>query len=190
MKTPITYSLATAAAILASAAFIYAGGACSTKDASSCSSKEAYTQSGTCGSTTAEECAKKCGNNCHCDASCPGTQAAQHTFSTIDTEGLKALIASGEAVVIVDARSGKYDDGRRIPGVVSLSADARDETIAQVLPDKNAKVVAYCSNEKCPASANLAKRLVKLGYTNVHKYPHGIAGWTAAGHPVTTAAAK
>jgi|GEM_PF-264501 len=190
MKTPTLYSLASAAAIIASAAFIYAGGACSTRDASASGTKAAYTKSGTCSSTTAEECAKTCGNNCHCDTSCPGKQAAQHTFSTIDTDALNGLITSGEPVVVVDARSGKYDDGRRIPGAVSLPADADEETIAKVLPDKNAKVVTYCSNEKCPASANLAKRLVKLGYTNVHKYPHGIVGWTAAGHPVTTVAAK
>lgn len=188
MKTHITYGLA--AAILTSAAFLYAGGACGTKEAWSCGTRAAYTKGGSCGSKTAEECATKCANGCKCDASCPGKSTAAHSYSTIDTEGLKQLIASGEAVVIVDARSGKYDDGQRIPGAVSLAANASDETIAQVLPDKNAKIVTYCSNERCPASANLAKRLVKLGYTNVHKYPQGIAGWTAAGNPVTTVAAK
>lgn len=189
MTTHITYSLA--AAMLISAAYVYAGGACGrAEEKSSAGSQAHYATDGSCGSKTAEECATKCAKGCTCDESCPGKSAAAPAYSTIDTEGLKQLLLSGEPVAVVDARSGKHDDGQRIPGAVSLAATASDKTIARVLPDKHAKIVTYCSNQRCPASSNLAKRLVQMGYTNVHKYPDGIAGWTAAGNPVTTVAAN
>ncbi len=231
MKSSITYSLATAAIIVTSATFIYAGG-CGTKSASACGTKATVASAAHCdadcpgkgscgevcatdkgcstacpskqaakaeGKSYAKACsvncgAEKCADGCvkakKCKSACGSAKAASQAYSTINTESLKALVASGESVVIVDARSGKYDDGRRIPGAISLAADASKETIKQALPDKGAKIVAYCSSEKCPASANLAKRLVKYGYSNVHKYPEGIAGWTASGNTVTTVAAK
>jgi len=55
------------------------------------------------------------------------------------------------------------------------------------LPGKDALIVTYCSNLKCPASSRLARRLRELGYTSVLEYPYGIEGWTKAGHEVTTA---
>ncbi|MCX7847778.1 MAG: rhodanese-like domain-containing protein [bacterium] len=189
MKPSLTYGLATAAVVLATTAFVYAGGACGWKAASR-DEAAVYGKGGTCGSATAAECATKCTKGCYCDTSCPGKETAEHGYRVIDTASLKALLASGEPVTVVDARSGKYDDGRRIAGAISLPANASDEAIARALPDKQAKIVTYCSNTKCPASAKLAKRLVALGYTNVHKYPDGIAGWTAAGNPVSTVAAK
>lgn len=97
------------------------------------------------------------------------------------------LIKSGEPVVVLDARSGKYDDGRRLPGARSLNAGSPPEEIAKLLPDKNAKIVAYCAHEKCPAGPDLAKHLVKLGYKNVHELPVGIDGWEKAGFPVEKA---
>jgi rhodanese-related sulfurtransferase len=87
-------------------------------------------------------------------------------------------------MVILDARSGKYDDGRRIPGAKVLNADADEAEVAKVLPEKGALVVTYCGGLTCPASNALAERLKKLGYANVIEYPQGIAGWTKDGNSV------
>jgi len=83
-------------------------------------------------------------------------------------------------MVIFDARSGKYDDGRRIPGAKSLSAESTAEEVAKLIPAKGALVVTYCTNTHCPASSMLAAHLRKLGYANVVEYPYGIEGWAAA----------
>lgn len=190
MRTSNTYPLVITVIALASAALVYAGSCGAPK---ACSVSAAYTKAENCGSKTAAECATKCSKGCQCDTSCPGKsdkEATAAAYKVISTESLKALLASGSPVTVVDARSGKYDDGRRIAGAISLPANASDEAIANALPDKHATIVTYCSNTRCPASAKLAARLVKLGYTNVHKYSDGIAGWTAAGNAVTTVAAK
>ena len=105
----------------------------------------------------------------------------------INTSGLKALIDAKAKLTILDARSGKYDDGRRIPGAKSLAADASEKVVKKAVRSKTSLVVTYCAGLKCPASAMLAARLKKLGYENVIEYRHGIAGWAAAGLPVENA---
>ena len=110
---------------------------------------------------------------------------AKACCGTISTEALKKAIEAQEKLVILDARSGKWDDGRRIPGAKQLTAAADAETIKAVVgADKEARIITYCSNLKCGASAKLAKRLQKEGYKNVIEYPNGIAGWAEAGNSV------
>jgi rhodanese-related sulfurtransferase len=101
----------------------------------------------------------------------------------INTFQVKAHVDAGDAILL-DARSGKYDDGYRIPGAKSLNSKSTAEEIAQVIPSKDAQIVTYCSNLQCPASKALAEHLESLGYTHVHEYPEGIAGWRAAGGAV------
>lgn len=113
------------------------------------------------------------------------TQAhGEHGYGTIDTAGLKSLMAAGHPLTVVDARSAEWDDGKRLPGAIALTADQSDAEIQSAIPSKDSLVVAYCSNQKCQASAKLADRLVALGYANVIKYPDGIAGWVEAGQAV------
>ena len=131
-------------------------------------------------------------NGCGCGtkppaASVKATPKKDHhhaAISKVTTEELAKSVDSGEKVVLLDARSEKYDDGKRISSAQSLLPDASEQEILAALPDKNAKIVAYCSNKKCPASEKLAHRLVGMGYVNVSKYPEGIKGWIDAGKPV------
>ena len=113
--------------------------------------------------------------------------AATDVPATINTLGLKTLINSGAPLTILDARSGEFDDGRRIAGAIALNAESKAEEIAKVLPNKEALIVTYCSNVKCPASHKLYTHLRSLGYTNLIEYPEGIQGWVEAGNPVTSA---
>ena len=87
--------------------------------------------------------------------------------------------------IILDARTGKFDDGKRIPGAKSLHAKSTLEEVQAVLPSKNALIFTYCVNEDCPASGLLAEHLNKLGYKYVIESPQGIEGWIKAGHKVT-----
>jgi rhodanese-related sulfurtransferase len=113
-----------------------------------------------------------------------------HGYQTVSTEELKKTLAKEEPVILVDARSGKYDDGRRIGNAKQLASSASAEEIEAALPDKDAKIVAYCSSLKCPASKQLAHKLVDLGCKNVVKYPDGIDGWVADGNEVKEPAKK
>ena len=117
-------------------------------------------------------------------------EAGKMQEAKINTAGLATLIAAKTPVIILDARSGKYDDGKRIPGAKSLNANSGDDEIKAMLPDKSALIVAYCQNLECPASHQLADKLIKMGYANVIEYSEGIEGWQKAGHEVEKAPEK
>ena len=125
-------------------------------------------------------------STCGCSATKKTTDMAKKVVKHdgLTTDALKELITAKKDVVILDARSGKYDDGRRIPGAKSLNASTSKKEAKALIPSKDALVVTYCANLKCPASASLAKRLKELGYTNVQEYPYGIEGWADAGNKV------
>lgn len=125
-----------------------------------------------------------------CEPAAVPTQAtiqAEAGLPTIGTAALATLIRAKAPVTILDARTGRFDDGRRIPGAKALGSNADEAAIAATAGAKDGLIVAYCSNPKCPAGERLAKRLISLGYTNVVKYPDGIDGWAAAGHQIEKA---
>lgn len=95
---------------------------------------------------------------------------------------LKALIDGGD-VYVVDALGGMYFEKQHLPGAVPLVADDVADHTSELLPDKAALIVTYCSNEACPNSGNVATLLTKAGYTNVRKYKEGIQDWVDAGLP-------
>lgn len=122
-------------------------------------------------------------SSCQKATACKACDAGK-AIKTIDTKTLKEVLKK-EKVVLLDARSGKWDDGRRIPGAKQLASTADAKTIGQLVgADKSAKIITYCSGVKCPASGKLAKRLRKEGYLNVTEYPVGIAGWVKDGNAV------
>ena len=108
-------------------------------------------------------------------------------MAEINTSALKSLIDSGVNLTLVDARTGKNDDGRRIATALNLSPDAKESDIESVLTSKDALIVTYCASLKCPASRKLAARLIALGYKRILEYPQGIEGWVGEGNPVTPA---
>ena len=131
---------------------------------------------------------KDAGGGC-ASTKCAAAQAAApvDAGAHIGTEALDSLLRSGVPLTVLDARTGQYDDGKRIPGAKSLSPQATEAEALAVIPGKDALVVTYCANLKCPASKMLAENLHKLGFRNVLEYPNGIAGWIEAGHPVVDA---
>jgi rhodanese-related sulfurtransferase len=139
----------------------------------------------------------KCGEGEAKPAACVGqacvTQkdagpAGEAKPAVIETGALRALLQTKTPLKLLDARTGKFDDGKRIPGAESLAPDAAKEVVEALLPAKDALIVTYCAGLKCPASRKLAEHLRGLGYENVLEYSVGIAGWTEAGNPVLSAA--
>lgn len=114
-------------------------------------------------------------------------QTVSHRYGIIDTMGLKNLINAKVPLVILDARTGQYDDGNRIPNAKALSYEATAEQASALIPSKESLVVVYCSNLKCPAGQALAEKLVDYGYLNVVKYAEGIQQWMASGNQVVAA---
>ena len=104
--------------------------------------------------------------------------------AVVSTKALKILLDSKTELILLDARSGKYDDGKRIPGAKSLNAASAPEEIEKVIPSRDSLVITYCASLKCPASSKLHKHLTELGYKHVIEYPQGIKGWVEAGNSV------
>ena len=104
--------------------------------------------------------------------------------AVVNTEALAAMLRAKVPMTVLDARTGAFDDGRRVPGARMLAPTAKDAEVTALLPDKKALVVTYCTGLKCPASHMLGEKLRAMGYVNVLEYHEGIDGWAAAGNAV------
>jgi rhodanese-related sulfurtransferase len=101
----------------------------------------------------------------------------------VTREDLKQAIDDGDAI-LVEALSAKDFAEGHLPGAVNVPADDAETVAAQVLPDKNAKIITYCGSAECPKSEILAQKLREQGYTNVSEYKEGKKGWVGAGLPL------
>jgi rhodanese-related sulfurtransferase len=101
----------------------------------------------------------------------------------ISRDELKAAIDAG-AVTVVDALGGDYYAKQHLPGAIAMVEADVDRLAPQLLPNRAAAIVTYCSNAACPNSQRVADRLSRLGYQNVRKYREGIEDWVRAGLPL------
>jgi rhodanese-related sulfurtransferase len=104
----------------------------------------------------------------------------------ISRDDLRAGIDAG-TLTVVDALGGEYYAKQHLPRAVALVEADVAARAAELLPDKAAAIVTYCSNPSCPNSQRVAERLAALGYTDVRKYREGIEDWVAAGLPTESA---
>ena len=101
----------------------------------------------------------------------------------ITRDELKTAIDSG-SVTVLDALAGTYWEKQHLPGAIPLHADDVEQAHRELLPDRDALIVTYCSNPQCQNSQAVATKLEQLGYTNVRKYREGIEDWADAGLPL------
>lgn len=106
---------------------------------------------------------------------------------TINRLELEQLLAGSTRITLVDALPQSYYVQRHLPGAINLVESDVNDHAAELLPDRDATVVTYCSNESCPNSKAVARRLEALGYTDVRTYPGGIQDWVEAGNATETA---
>src|SRR5580692_3395944 len=102
----------------------------------------------------------------------------------VSLEELKRRIESGEKLTLLDVREKDEWRGGYIPGAVSLPRGFLEIQAEQKLPDKNARIVAYCAGGT--RSALAAATLQELGYPNVETANPGFVRWKDVGYPVET----
>ena len=106
---------------------------------------------------------------------------------TITREELTAAIEQGSVSVVETLRAEHFAQGH-LPGAIHIHFEAIAECASELLPDKDAPIVTYCSNTACRNSEIAANRLVAMGYTDVRKYAEGKEDWEQAGLPLVTGA--
>jgi len=97
---------------------------------------------------------------------------------------LRALIDGGERPAIVDVRSHSVRklDPRFIPGALAMDIGEVDAHLGE-LPAES-EIVFYCSCPNEASAAQVAKKLIGLGYTRVRPLHGGLDAWIAAGYEV------
>jgi molybdopterin/thiamine biosynthesis adenylyltransferase/rhodanese-related sulfurtransferase len=102
----------------------------------------------------------------------------------VSLEELKRRIEAGEKLTLLDVREKDEWRGGYIPGAVSLPRGFLEIQAEEKLPDKNARIVAYCAGGT--RSALAAATLQELGYSHVETANPGFVRWKDLGFPVET----
>jgi phage shock protein E len=100
--------------------------------------------------------------------------AAVAEYRKISAEEAKAMMDSGEAVIVLDVREQSEYDAGHISGAVLLPVGSIAEKAAETLPDKNAVLLVYCRSGN--RSKTASETLLGLGYTQVYDFG-GIIDW-------------
>ena len=108
------------------------------------------------------------------------------TDSHITRSELVELIAVGD-VTVVETLGPQYFESGHLPGAINIPHTEVARLAGELLPDKDAPIVTYCSNTACQNSQIAMAQLRSMGYTNVRKYAEGKQDWTEAGLPLESA---
>jgi len=102
----------------------------------------------------------------------------------ISRDEIKVALDAGAPLVLVETLRPEHYDAGHLPGALHLHADDVAARAEHVLPDREARIVTYCSNEACANSRAVAQMLAARGYTNVRRYEAGKQDWQQAGLPL------
>jgi molybdopterin/thiamine biosynthesis adenylyltransferase/rhodanese-related sulfurtransferase len=100
----------------------------------------------------------------------------------VSLEELKRRLDAGEKMTLVDVREKDEVRAGYIPGAVSIPRGFLEIQAEQKLPDKSARIVAYCAGGT--RSALAAATLQDLGYTHVETANPGFVRWKDLGWPM------
>jgi len=101
-------------------------------------------------------------------------------LKTISPGALHQLIQQRQATVI-DVNSRESWTRAHVPGALNL--DPAEYKDSELPPDKESRLVFYCSNPMCRKAPNAARRAKEMGYSNVMVMSAGINGWLATKLP-------
>ena len=102
---------------------------------------------------------------------------AETAFKIVSTEELKAMLAEGKPLTLIDSRSPQEYQEAHIKGAISIPEKELQKNVALLPEDKSALLVIYCNGVKCGKSKRLALQIEPLGYTNLQIYSEGIPVW-------------
>lgn len=109
----------------------------------------------------------------------------KHNRQSVPYISVNELAELKSQSILLDAREPAEFNVSHIKNAICVGYDDfKLKNIAQQLPDKNSKIVVYCSLGI--RSEDIAEKLKKAGYTNVYNLYGGIFEWKNNGFPVFT----
>ena len=112
---------------------------------------------------------------------CGSKAEGNRTFTQIDQETAKQMMAADDGHVVVDVRrQDEYDSGH-IPGAILIPNESIGPEAPSALPDYDQTILVYCRSGN--RSKQASRKLAGMGYTHVYEFG-GIIDWT--GEVVTT----
>lgn len=111
----------------------------------------------------------------------PAVHAEEKTLTTQALMTKLAAPADQRDFTLIDARAAVEFGEARIPGAVSMPANAVAIALPRLVKNKDRLLIFYCNGPNCTKSAKAAKSALGLGYTNVVEYKEGLPGWGMAG---------
>jgi molybdopterin/thiamine biosynthesis adenylyltransferase/rhodanese-related sulfurtransferase len=109
---------------------------------------------------------------------------ARRETKEVSLEELKRRLEAKEPYTFLDVREKEEYRAGFIPGAISIPRGFLEIQVEGRLPDKSAKIVAYCAGGT--RSALAAKTLAELGYTNVETANPGFVRWKDLRYPIET----
>ena len=95
-------------------------------------------------------------------------------YRKISSEEARRIMESTDDFILLDVRTDEEYKENRIDGAILIPDYEIAERAGLELPDKNAIILIYCRSGR--RSANAAKNLVGMGYTNIYDFG-GIIDW-------------
>ena len=95
-------------------------------------------------------------------------------YNKISAADAKARMDSGDELIILDVRTKEEFDAGHIAGAVLVPNETIVDEQPDLLPDLDVEILVYCRSGN--RSAQAAKKLIAIGYTNVKDFG-GIMDW-------------
>jgi membrane protein DedA with SNARE-associated domain/rhodanese-related sulfurtransferase len=105
-------------------------------------------------------------------------------LARISVEELRKLTHSGTRPVVVDVRSqiARDLDRRFIPGALAMDIAEVEARLAELPADRD--IIFYCSCPNEASAAQVARKLIDLGYKRVRPLQGGLDAWADAGYEI------
>jgi len=109
-------------------------------------------------------------------------------MKTITLDEVRSALSHPRTIVL-EVLPRKYFDQGHLPGARQTTNAELEANAAEIVSDRTAPVIVYCSGPTCGNSHAAGEALTALGYTDVRVFLGGKAAWTEAGLALERSAA-
>ena len=122
----------------------------------------------------------------HFGASPHGGTPVDVVLPPVAIEELEAALDDPDVIVIDGQGDGGYEQAH-LAGAINFGLDDVVGQATDTIASPDQRVIVYCTDSACLGAEFVGTQLVAGGYTNVGRFPGGVADWQRSGRPVVTA---